>query len=185
MSEPTDYEFDERKALSQGISENKNVRDILLENIPGAVNAIVAHQINDRQGTDWWVEHQASKFISVDCKVRSEDWAATHPDEDDLALETYSVVESDVCGWTRDKAKRTDYVLWLWIDSGRWCLVPFPMLCAVFEQHWKDWRLTYKRRRQRTPWKGGSYLSECVFVPRRIVWAEIYKRYAGQLVTHI
>jgi len=73
-------------------------------------------------------------------------------------------------------------VLWLWADTKRFCLVPFPMLCKVFEQQWQAWSKHYKTRQQFTPRSGGSgYRSECVFVPRKEVWAAIYRQYGGSL----
>lgn len=179
---PREYGFAEQMAMSQGHAVGKSVGEILITNIPGAVNAMPAHSSNDRSGTDWWVEHRASKHLSVDCKVRKEDWAIKPRPEDDLALETYSVKEEAKVGWTRDKSKRTDYVLWLWTETGRWCLLPFPMLCAVFTREWANWRIQFKTREQVTPLKnGGCYHSECVFVPRKLVWSHIYKQYSGLL----
>ena len=179
MAAPLEYDFTDRLVMSQGTSANQDVADILVSNIPSAVSAYQAHQTNDRTGTDWWVELRTSKHLSVDCKVRAEDWASKSA-QDDLALETWSVLESEVVGWTRDRDKRTDYVLWLWTDTGRWCLVPFPMLCRAFEINWRSWKEQYKTARQFTPRTGGrGYHSECVFVPRREVWAEIYRIYGG------
>lgn len=179
---PREYAFNERMAMSQGHSASKSIGSILLENIPGAVNVTQAHSSNDRTGTDWWVEHRASKHLSVDCKVREEDWAAKPAAADDLALETFSVVEKKIVGWTRDPAKKTDYVLWLWLDTGRWCLIPFPMLCAVFSEHWESWREKYKTKQQKTTRDDGSgYHSECTFVPRKVVWSAIYRRFAGSV----
>jgi hypothetical protein len=174
-----EYDFHDRLALSQGISDSRNIRDVLLANIPGALNAHPAHVENDRNGTDWWIEHVAGHHLSVDCKVREEDWYAKRG-EDDLALETWSVVEANVPGWTRNRHKRTDYVLWFWLDTGRWCLVPFAMLCRVFSDKWQEWSAEYKTSRQRTPRSNGTaYHSECVFVPRREVWAAIYRVFGG------
>ena len=120
------------------------------------------------------------KMLGVDAKVREIDWAATHPEEDDLALETWSVIEKQKVGWTRDESKRCDYILWLWTDSKRFCLVPFPMLCAAFKVRWREWKKIYKVRQQKTPWHGGEYHSECVFVDRNEVWREIYRQCNGQ-----
>lgn len=173
------YQFNERLAMSCGVSTDATVGDILTTNIPGALAAYPAHSVNDRNGTDWWVEHSSGRHLSVDCKVRDTDWQATHPEEDDLALETWSVVEAQKQGWTRDSTKRTDYILWLWRDTGRWCLVPFHLLCAVFSENWEGWRNAYKTRRQHTPGYGNGYHSECVFVPRREVWGAIYRRFSG------
>lgn len=176
---PREFDFAERLSMSAGNSASRNLEVILVSEIPGAVSATPAAQVNDRQGVDWWVEMSTARHLAVDCKVRATDWAATHPDEDDLALETFSVVEKGIAGWTRDANKRCDYILWLWTDTGRFCLLPFPMLCKVFSANWEQWRAKYKTRRQFTT--GRNYHSECVFVPRKVVWAEIYRRFGGQL----
>lgn len=169
------YDFHERLEMSQGYSNGDDIRTIILEIIPGAVNVQPAHTSNDKNGTDWWVEHESGNHLSVDCKVRSRDYS---PREDDLALETWSVVGKKI-GWTRDSSKRTDYILWLWTDTGRFCLLPFHMLCKVYSDNWQDWKVAYKTRRQQTPTENGGYYSECTFVPRRIVWAAIYEFYSG------
>ena len=176
-----EYGFEERLAMSSGVAASADVRSILLKHIPGAVNAHQAATVNDRQGIDWWEEMSTAKHLAVDAKVREQDWAARNPHEDDLALESWSVVEKQVPGWTRDVNKKCDYVLWLWKDTGRFCLVPFPMLCGVFSRRWQSWRVDYKTRQQHTPRANGGYHSECVFVPRRELWAEIYRQYGGQL----
>lgn len=178
---PHKYNFSERMAMSNGVAATADVRSILLAEIPGAINVHQAAKENDRQGVDWWVEMSTARHLAVDAKVRESDWASSHRDEDDLALESWSVVEQRVPGWTRDSNKRCDYVLWLWKDTGRFCLLPFPMLCRVFTQHWQLWRQQYKTRRQFTPLQNGGYHSECVFVPRRVVWSEIYRQYGGHL----
>lgn len=178
---PREYGFGDRMAMSQGVATNADVRSILLAEIPGAVSVEAAATVNDKQGVDWWVEMSTARHLAVDAKVREKDWAASHPDEDDLALETWSVVEQRIPGWTRDSSKRCDYVLWLWKDTGRFCLVPFPMLCRVFDQNWMVWLNTYRSAKQHTPRGNGGYHSECVFVPRRVLWAEIYKTFGGNL----
>lgn len=181
LNQPREFCFGERMAMSNGVAVSSHVREIILATIPGAVNVIKAHSSNDRNGTDWWVEHCTGKFLSVDVKVRGEDWAAKNPEEDDLALESFSVVEKNVLGWTRDVNKKTDYVLWVWTDTKRWCLIPFPMLCRVFTDNVDQWRSTFKTRKQKTVRGGYSYHSECVFVPRALIWRTIYSRFAGGL----
>lgn len=178
---PREYGFGERYAMSQGVASSRDVANILLAEIPGAVRVSAAHPTNDRQGVDWWVELSTARHLAVDAKVREEDWAAAHPNDDDLALESWSVVEERVPGWTRSPEKRCDYVLWLWKDTARFCLVPFPMLCRVFSRDWQELTRRHKVARQFTPRGGSGYHSECVFVPRREVWARIYQRYGGSL----
>lgn len=173
-----EYGFDERMKMSDGFAAVADVESILMANVVGALNVHRAHEKNDRSGTDWWVEAIGGKHLSIDAKVRSQDYAAKNG-EDDIALETWSVVEKQIIGWTRDTSKQTDYVLWLWLDTGRWMLVPFPMLCAVFSEHWQNWLQKYKNARQYTPRYGGGYHSECVFVPRRELWASVYTMFGG------
>jgi len=180
------YTFSERFAMSQGQCAGMDVSDILLAHIPGALEVHKASSQDDRKGTDWWVAHKSGKRLSIDAKVREQDYSV-HPNPtqraDDLALETYSVCEKEIPGWTRDASKTTDYVLWFWVDTARWCLLPFCMLCAVFQEHWQAWRQQYKRATQHTKERDRQWHSECVFVPRRLVWAEIYKRFAGHTRT--
>jgi len=176
-----EYGFSERMAMSDGVAAVADVRSVLLAQIPGAVNVTRAATDNDKQGIDWWVELSTARHLAIDAKVRESDWAATHPREDDLALESWSVVEKGVVGWARDEKKKCDYVLWLWADTRRFCLVPFPMLCRVFSMNWQEWAKQFKTRRQFTSRNSGGYHSECIFVPRRELWAQIYLQYGGNL----
>lgn len=175
---PREYSFSDRLRMSQGIAAGSDVAAILVGAIPGAVAAYPAHPSNDRNGTDYWVEHARGTHFSVDVKRRAEDWTAKAEPSDDLALEIWSVMEKQKVGWTRDATKRTDYVLWLWQDTGRWCLMPFAMLCAVFQEHWQAWTARYPTHEQFTPEFGG-YHSQCVFVPREVVWEALYRRFGG------
>jgi hypothetical protein len=178
-----EYEFGEQLRMSQGIQADKDIGAVLLANIPGATYVKKSESDDDRNGTDYWVYHARGEPYSIDVKFRSEDYAikAAPFTADDLALETWSVIEKRVIGWTRDEKKMTDYVMWFWKDTGRWCLIPFAMLCAVFQEMWEPWRKEFKTRVQSTECtsSGRGWHSECVFVPRREVWAAIYKRYGG------
>lgn len=181
MSDPRQYGFYEKLRASQSESSNGDIRTILIDNIPSAVNAMLAHKANDKSGVDWWVECVGARFVAVDCKVREQDWSIKRPPKDDIALETWSVVENEIEGWTRNRAKRADWILWLWKDTGRWMLVPFQMLCYIFNKRWREWADQFGTARQFTPSDHGmnGYHSECVFVPRRLLWKEIYKHYSG------
>jgi hypothetical protein len=173
------YGFQERLVMSHGAAQGAQIEHLILGSIPGALSVHPAHPINDRHGTDFWVEHASGRHLSVDCKIRSADWLPRGCD--DLAIETWSVVETGKIGWSRDPNKRTDFVLWFWADTGRWCLMPFPMLCGVCQEHWERWRGQYRVACQKTQGNDGStWTSECVFVLRRTVWSEVYRRYGGE-----
>jgi hypothetical protein len=85
-------------------------------------------------------------------------------------------------GWTRDQSKRTDYVLWWWKDTGRFCLVDFHALCAVFSQHWLVWSWLYQIEITHSTLNGRTWESEVVFVPRVVVQDEITKWQNGHVV---
>ena len=179
MNEPITYDFNAKLIASDGHCSNANIESILLSNIAGSLNVKRAHEANDRSGVDWWVECKGCRHLAIDAKVREVDYA--RKGQDDLALETWSVVEASKVGWTLDDAKQCDFVLWLWKDTGRWCMVPFAMLCQVFTENIEAWKSTFKVARQRTPTRDGrGYHSEVVFVPRREVWKAIYGVYGGQ-----
>lgn len=157
----THYDFDERLAWSNGFAD-VGIDKILRNRIPGCVAVERAESQDDKNGTDYWAIRDGLPALSVDVKARSKDYA---PDgKDDLALETWSVIGKRP-GWTRDRAKRTDFVLWFWADTGRFFLVSFPVLCDVFSQYWSEWRKTYRPYVQ----SSGAWQSECIFVPRNVV----------------
>jgi hypothetical protein len=184
MTTPRSYDFNERLRMSCAQTSSGKIEDILVANIPGAISARKASVSDDRRGTDWWVLLASGGDISVDCKVRETDWSARkHNPADDLALETWSVVERQKIGWTLDETKRTDYVLWLWRDTGRWALVPFRLLLGVFKDLHLQWGNQFQRSRQKTFYGSTQYHSECVFVPRREIWAAIYRKYSGMVAS--
>lgn len=159
------YDFRERLEWSEFVSDtNDDLFTILRARIPGCVNVVRASQEDDRNGTDYWAHRSAGlRPLSIDLKARQIDpidrWGI-----DDLALETWSVV-GDKPGWTRDSRKKTDYILWLWVPTRRFFLVPFPALCSVFQRYWKQWSVTYRTHKQNS----GRWESECVLVPRAVL----------------
>lgn len=67
------------------------------------------------------------------------------------------------------------------VISGRFCLVPFAPLCFVFDRMWRQWQGQYRRERQRTR-DGGGWESECIFVPRNVVF-EALQRWSNGTAT--
>ncbi len=169
------YGFTERLEFSEQQLGEAGIRAVLKSRIPGCVDVKRASQRYDKQGTDYWAIRGAGlPSLSIDAKVRTPDYLQIKG-RDDLALETWSVIEAGKVGWTRDPAKRTDYILWYWPDTRRMVLVPFPALCAVFAIKWREWAETYKDdvHDQETHEWGRVWHSQCVFVPRRVVFDSI------------
>lgn len=176
------FDFDEQMQMSEGVSDKKDPKDVLLLRFPHAINVTRASVSEDKSGTDYWITQPSGHKQSVDVKVRAVD--CKRFGNDDVALETWSVLEKKKIGWTRDSHKRTDYILWIWQDTGRWMLVPFPLLCAVFEKKWEAWSKKYKSPIQPTVNKDGSHWhSQCVFVPRLLLWREMYDAFGGNCIT--
>lgn len=176
-SNPREFSFEGNLAYSDGAAQKASVETILLENLPGAMSVNRAARADDRNGIDYWVVCSNGKRLSIDLKARRDDWLLKG--KDDLALEIWSVFEIFKEGWTRDASKQCDFVLWHWEETGRWCLMSFPMLCAVMQENWFAWWFMYPSARQRTTDRVRPYHSECVFVPRRDIWAAIYRKFGG------
>jgi hypothetical protein len=181
MKPPRSYGFQERLDFSNGHSPDPdNVLSFLKHRIPNFKRVHKAANANDRAGCDYYIERLGLPSLGVDLKLREADFSVRPPDyPDDLALETFSVIEGAITGWTRDPAKMCDYILWYWQDTGRFFIVPFPPLCCVFQRYWQEWKELYKVAEQHTPGRR-SWHSECVFVPRQVVVEYIGRWMAGR-----
>jgi len=162
------YGFDQQLIASNGVIASCDVATILSARLPGCIRVQKMDPETDRSGVDWWAELSNGRKVGVDFKGRAKDCRAYG--NDDLALETWSVIGSKV-GWTRDASKVCEWILWVWSDTGRFCLMPFPPLCGVFQKNWVRWLQEFPDSTQTTPaTKGRSgWKSECVFVPRKLV----------------
>jgi len=177
---PKEYGFKERLGFSRGVAETDDLRELLKVNIPSAISVRTTIKIDDEHGTDAWVDRKNLPSLSVDIKIRELDPIQYNPPKDDLALETYSDIDKGTKGWTRNPQKRTDYVMWFFRPTKRWVLIPFPLLCRVFIEKWRIWKSQYRVAIQKTTEDGKCWYSECVFVPRVVIWREIIKRYGGK-----
>lgn len=174
---PYVYDFDDRLDMSR--DPKQQIMERLKASIAGATEVRFALNIEQRRGLNYWVTLESGDVIGVDVHVREEDWLETRG-YDDLALETWSVIDPPIPGWTRDPKRPADYVFWLWRDSGRWLITSMPLLRTAFIQHWENWRGRYPKYVQKTHMKTGkSYKSECIFVPRPVVFAAMDSIFRG------
>jgi hypothetical protein len=149
-------------------------------NFPDVVGVVQTNERDDRSGVDFWVQLGNGCRVGVDLKLRRPDWAADELNpKDDLTLETWSVVDKRIPGWTRDPQKKCDYILFFWPDTGRWCMIPFRPLLSVFLEHWRDWRKIYETNVSINSRGSLRWRSEAVFVPRCVVLGLIEERYGG------
>lgn len=171
-----EYDFTTELSRTQRDSSDLVVKDLLLKMFPGATSARSTTLIEDRSGIDISLLY-GKRELSFDVKFRDLDPVDRYG-IDDLALETWSVVETSKVGWTRDSSKRSDYVLWYFTSSGRWALLPFPLLCTIFSENWQKWRNQYRHAVQES--NKGEWHSECVFVPQQVIWDAILARFTGR-----
>jgi len=181
LSKPREYRFDDKLKASYGVIDGADIsiRGLLMRIIFGAEKITRASKFDDQAGTDYWVICSGGIRISIDVKTRDQDFWLRHGN-DDLAIEIWSVVEKQIVGWSRDSRKQAHYILWFWKETGRWCLVPFRMLCLITTRSWQEWEAKYKTATQFTPSKEGGWHSKCVFVPRKEIWRLIYRWFGGE-----
>lgn len=159
MSATRIFDFQEELRASKSLDVDRRVRDVLIR-LPGAAKVTEASKTNDKLGVDYWVE-LPGRHIGVDVKVRKTDFSKRPGGVLDLALETWSVVEARTVGWARNQDKLCDYILWIWLDSERNCLLPFLPLCHAMRCNWEQWRKSFKVESQ----PNNGYTSEMVLVP--------------------
>jgi hypothetical protein len=172
-----DYGFYDQYRWSEGTQIYGGISEILYAHIPGIERIAKAGIEDDIKGTDYWVYRKnIDKPLSVDVKARNLDPVKTYG-SDDLALETWSIIEKQKIGWTLDTSKETDFILWFFHPTKRFVLLPFLQLLTVAQEHMTTWKHTYKVRNQSSD--GGTWHSQCVFVPRTVVLDAITSRFYG------
>lgn len=173
-----DYSFQAKLVVATGIAASPDIAEILRNNLPSILAVEKAEVTDDRSGTDYWAYRMGLPPLSIDCKIRDIDPTLFQQPADDLALETWSVVDKKV-GWALDPMKRSDYILWFFRPTKRWVLIPFPLLQSIFVANRERWFQEYRHARQST--NKGQWQSECLFVPRLTIWRALYERYGGRL----
>jgi len=121
-----------------------------------------AAEADDKAGVDYWAILPSGRRLGIDLKLRRD-----HGTAGDVALELWSVMPADgrpgVPGWPWDNRKRTDYVIWIWLDTRTYYAAPYPLLHTAFLRHARDWTRRYRTATQ----SSGTWTSQCVFVPIR------------------
>lgn len=169
--------FDGELEHSRHYAEHAMIRAKLAEKFPGALNIHPAHSVNDRRGTDWWVECNGH-LLRCDVKVRRIDYLPRG--RDDVALEIWSIDRRKV-GWSRDPDKHTDFVMWFWVDTGRTFLAFFPALRNAFEKYLAEWQERFGSYRQESERNGRKWISVHIFVPRGLLTEKMVEQMGGKI----
>jgi hypothetical protein len=178
----TYHDFQDELAWSEGKVGRAGIDRVLLDRIPGATSIRNPTDEENKEGIDAWVERgNGLPAVRVDHKTRATDPRLFSVPQDDLALEIWSDIDRRKIGWTRDRSKKTDWIIWYWIQTGRFCLVPFLPLCFAMEREWEKWTQKYRSPIQTSNFGMRTWKSQCVFVPRDVVYSA-FMRWANSFV---
>ena len=156
------FDFKEQLAVSDSPAVAALVEPFLRLRFPGALGFQRAAEANDRAGADITVAFPQHQFRAIDLKVRTVDYRAR--DKADVALEVWSNWERRTPGWALDESKVTDWILFVWMDTGRMLMVDARALRAVTKSNLPRWLRTEQQAAQRTAVGAGSYSSSVIFV---------------------
>ena len=171
------HDFNDRVAFSEGIGLSDSIENHIINSIGGAYEIVRANLIEDKSGVDYWVLRNELKPLSIDVKHRSfcpiEKYGS-----DDACIETTSVYKGPnngnwldkhrlTMGWTLNKSKQTDYILYTWPYGNklRFWILPFPFLCVAAQKHWQQWAEKYTER----PARNDGYLTLAIYPPRKVI----------------
>lgn len=137
---------------------------------PELLSVTQAHKDNDRQGIDYWLEFPLGKMEALDVKVRKDDWTL-RGDNRTACLELVSNTGSGKVGWTLDKEKRTDWVLFYYIETNSSHIYNARQLRSAVIAEMDNLKALGKPATQST----GGYQSKSLFVSHRDLGAAIYR----------
>jgi|GEM_PF-1842846 len=115
MSAVTDFNAD--LARSQTPAIHAAVWKAISEREPEALAIHPAHPENDKIGVDYWIEYQHVRMEGLDVKIRAQDYL--HKDPRTAFIELIANTRTGKLGWTVDPLKRTDWILFYYIDTDR------------------------------------------------------------------
>lgn len=147
---------------SKNDADSFPVVNALEELFPGLKRVQKTSRKEDLAGADRKAVLADHQHANIDLKVRSRDpksWG-----EDDLVVELYSVYEKRIRGY---RNKNTDFLLWIYTDTGRAVLIPFQPFLDIYEKHWDEWEHWLAEPMQWTRLRNCRYRSQFALVPYR------------------
>jgi hypothetical protein len=167
------FDFHQQLGMSQSEKAHRLAMKHLRRLFPDALDIRQAHMENDKAGADYLLEYPHCQFRTVDVKVRGTDYLAMGQPE--IALEVWSNREYQRPGWILDTNKATDWVLFVWLDTGRADLFAFRMLQSVTKANLTKWQQEYTPATQQTGNNTRAYTSQVLFIDGYTLHAEIYR----------
>jgi hypothetical protein len=167
MNAPRDFNND--LAMSDRPVVVEAIKAACFKHWPDLLGVTKAHKLNDMIGVDYWLEFQG-KNEALDVKVHRKDYAQ-YGDDRTACLELLANVGTNKPGWTIDPDKRTDWVMFFYVDSGSYAVYHARQLRAAVIRFLPDLEAKGKPSVQRT----GGYESTSLFVSHRELGAAIYR----------
>ena len=128
-------------------------------------------------GVDYIATLQGGTKIFIDAKTRTPGCSRYWKDEPELAIETWSVVEKKIPGWTFNEKSDVDYILYTFPkeDYAGYFFIPFQLLRSASIRCYPDWRKRFPKHYQRN----NGYTSEAMFIPADVILAEVRNEMYG------
>ena len=126
--------FYEKLSYSLGHQQTVDC-NILRSHIPKCIGVEKTSVDIDRTGVDYIATLQGGTKIFIDAKTRTPGCSRYWKGEPELAIETWSVVEKKIPGWTFNEKSDVDYILYTFPkeDYAGYFFIPFQLLlCRVF-----------------------------------------------------
>ena len=170
-----DYSFDTKLADSRDRAAIDKAA--IAELLPDCIEVKEGTEVQDKAGIDYIATIDGGQDIGIDAKSRRPGSSKYWSGEPELPMERWSVCPTDTqagrVGWTLDKTKQTDYILFTFDpdDSRKAYLLPFHQLRRAFLRWGQAWLETYGKQGD---WfyessNGGEWRSAAVFVPATVV----------------
>ncbi len=148
--------------------------DLALSDRPDVVQSIIAacfrhwpelrsvwraHPDNDILGIDYFLEFPNGQTERLDAKIRRRDFSLTGDDRN-ACIELLANTTTGKIGWSLDSTKLADWILFVYLDSGRSYAYNARQLRAAVRRYLPDLKARGEPSLQRT----GGYASQSLFV---------------------
>lgn len=166
------------KKLRYSLGEQQKFdKDILKNHIPFCVSVEKTDTETDKTGIDYVATLRGGAKIYIDAKTREPGCSRYWKGEPELAIETWSVVEHRITGWTFKESSQVDYILYTFPeqDCKEYFFIPFQSLRKASIDNWHKWTSEYKRKKQ----VNRTYHSEAMFIPASVVLDAVQETMKG------
>lgn len=166
--------FNDDLTATQAPEIDAAIRLAIKERYPEVRAIVQACPQNDKLGIDYWLEYQNGTMQTLDAKIRELDYSK-RGDDRIACIELMANTRKQKLGWSIDPSKRTDIVLFYYIETGAAYFYPARELRAAIIASLDLLKRDGKPATQKTESYGNTYSSESLFVSHAELWRAIYR----------